>query len=418
MAAVSYVEKSAEELMKGVISNSKNVSSSETGTVSSDARTVAIITFNQPVIKYTDYWAGWLGTQTYMQILERFKNDDSIAGVVLKVDSGGGQVYGTAEFYEYIKNFTDVKPLVIYTNGYLCSGAYYFSAGASWIVAHTRADAIGSIGAYTIIVDWNGLYEKYGAKIYTLYADDSEEKNKAYRDLLSGKDKDGKQYVKSELNPIVDTFHVDMKSVRPQIKEEAYKGGTWTGADAVGMGLVDENGTEETAIAKVYELSEAQKSNSNNSKTTKKSMATKKSFPSITKIIGVEGDSLSVITKTISGKKGVFIEESQLDAIEAHFATSKTAVETANGKVATAEGNVTKIETAIEAAVKVAGLEKEVEANSTTEAKITLLGAKVDEYGKLSGKRTARSKSEGDEFENDSSIVNKADAHNDFYEKA
>lgn len=415
--SVSYVEKSADDLKKEVVSTAKRSDSS--GQVSSNSKSVAIITFNQPVIKYTDYWTGWLGTQTYIQILEQFKNDDSVAGVVLKVDSGGGQVYGTPEFFEYVRDFSAVKPIVVYTNGYLCSGAYYFAAGASWIVAHKRADAIGSIGVYTVIVDFNGILVKYGASIHTLYSNESPDKNKTYRNLLSGEDKDGKEYIKIELDPIAQTFRVDMKSVRPQIKEEAFKGGVWNGEQALEMGLVDEIGTEETAIAKVYELAKAQNSNNNsNSNSTKKSMSTKKSFPNITKTIGVQGDSLTIVKKTMSGRKGVFIEEAQLDALEAHLADSEKAVTTANDKATAAEGKITKIEGAVNAAIKTAGLEKEVEASTTTDAKISLLGTKVDEYGKISGKRTERSKSEGDQFEAENDIVNKNDDHNKFYENA
>lgn len=394
---VSFVEKKLEDLTSKNVNLHNVASEGET----TDQKVCVIISFNQPVIKYTDYWYGWLGTQAYIKILERYRLDPSIAGVVMDVDSGGGQVYGTPEFFEYIQEFVKSKPLVVYTGGYLCSGAYYFAAAASWIVAHKRADAIGSIGAYTVIADYDGLWEKLGAKIHTIYSDMSEDKNKHYRGVVDGTDPDYKKYIKEDLNPIVISFHNDMKSVRPQLKEEVFKGGTWSGSDSVELGLVDENGSLQTAISKVYELAASNESNSNNnnSKNQKKTMSKMtKSFPLIQALIGLEGEGIPTVS-TITGKSGVQITEAHLAAIETALSGHETAVTTANGKVTTAEGKVTKIEGAIDTAIETAGLTAEVGADATAETKITLLSNKVVEYGKKPAAKGSKPKSEGDTVE-------------------
>lgn len=399
---VSFVEKKIEDLTSKVITKVGNKKTISSDNPSTENKIVAVVTFNQPVIKYTDYYYGWLGTQSYIRILDQFKNDSSVAGVVLNVDSGGGQVYGTPEFYEYIKNFTSSKPLVVYTGGYLCSGAYYFSAGASWIVAHNRADAIGSIGAYTVLVNYNGIWEKFGAKIMTIYSSLSDEKNKNYRAVMDNDNPDLKQYIKEELDPIVETFITDMKSVRPQLKEEVFKGATWTGDKAVEMGLADENGTLETAIAKAFELASNSESNkSNNKQNLKKTMSKKtKSFPVLQKLIGIQGEGIDTIA-TLTGKKGVQLTEEQLSKVEAELAGKDRAVATANGKVTTAEGKVTSLETAIDAAVTAAGLDADVTETTTTEEKITLLSSKVVEYGKKPSRKGTNTPASGDNVDDD-----------------
>jgi signal peptide peptidase SppA len=390
-----------------------------------NANKVLVLNFIGPVVKYADWWMDMLGTQDYIRIMDRYKSDPSIAGVVMNVDSGGGQKYGTPEFYDYIKSFSEVKPVVIYTGGLLCSGSYYFAAPASFIIANKRADAIGSIGIYTEIFDWNGYYESMGLKVHTIYSDLSTEKNKSHRDVLSGADKNYKNYISKELNPDGQKFIDDMKLARPQIKEEVFKGGTWDGEEAVSMGLADANGTLQDAIDKVYELYAATKSpdntgnsNNNNNQNKNKSMSKIKSFPSIQKIIGVEGAGLKVVTKTLSGVSGVFVTEAQLDALEKVSADNEAAITAANTKVTTAETAVTALEGVINRAVKTAGLEKAVEAAATTESKVTLLGAKVAEYGKRSGAIITKPKAEGDSFEEADSIVNAADSHNEYYNKA
>ena len=395
--------KSETELKAAVVSSQMQ---SEAG----DAKRIAIINFKQPVIKFTDGWYGWLGTQSYIRILTDLLNDDTVIGVVMDVDSGGGQVYGTPEFYDFIKSFVAKKPLVVYAGGYLCSGAYYLAAPSSWIVANKRADAIGSIGAYTVLMDFNGMWEKFGAKVHTIYSSLSEEKNKAYRDVMSGEDKDYKQYVTVELDPIVVDFIQDMKDARPQIKEEAFKGGVWTGKDSLAIGLVDELGSLDTAIQKVYELS------INNNQSKKKTMSkTSKSFPTIQKIAGIEGEGIPVV-KTITGKKGIQVEEEQLEKIETALANGASEVQTQKDAVAAEQAKVTKLEGTVAAALTKAGLT----AAGTTEANIELLANKVVEYGNHPAIKGSKPKAEGDSFENDDdkSIVNKEDAHNKLYDEA
>lgn len=352
-------------------------------------KTVAVLRFNQPVVKFSTYY--WLGTQSYIRILEQLKNDDSIAGVVIDVDSGGGQAYGTPEFYDYIASFVEVKPLGIYSGGYLCSGAYYFAAAASFIMVNKRSDAVGSIGTYTVISDFNALWEKMGAKIHTIYASKSKQKNKAVRDVLSGKDEDYSKYIKTELDPFNNSFINDMKASRSMISAECFEGGVWSGSEAVEVGLADSLGTLQDAIDTVYQLSINYKSKSDMSKKTK-------AFPAIQNLTGISGDGIPVVTNIIGKETGIQIEEAQLEKVEEALVQSEQAVQAAKAAQTTAEGNlaaanqkataaeasVKTLETSVSEAIKKAGLEPA----ATTAESISLLADKVVEYGAASGKVT------------------------------
>lgn len=383
---------------------------------------VVVIDFIGPVVKYYDWWYGILGTQEYMKLLDRFKNDPTVAAVVVNTDSGGGQKYGTPEFYDYIADFKKTKPIVIYTNGLLCSGAYYFAAPASYIISNKRADAIGSIGIYTELFDWNGYYESFGLKVHTIYSDLSDEKNKSYRDVISGADKDYKNYIKKELNPDGQKFIDDMKSARPQLNEAVFHGGTWNGEESIEMGLCDANGTLQDAIDKAYELSR-ENDDSNTSNKNKTNLKTKtmskntKSFPLIQGIIGAKTEGFGLVS-TISGKKGIQITEDQLGLIETALSGHDTAIKTEKDNVTAEKGKVTVMETAITTALEKGGLTASVETDATNASKIELLGSKVAEYGKRSGAIVTTPKSDGDSFEEKDSIVNASDAHNELYNKA
>ena len=123
---------------------------------------------------------------------------------------------------------------------------------ANHIIANKRAEAIGSIGAYTTILDLKGFYEQIGVKIHEIYATKSTDKNAEYREVLEG---NYEPYLKNELDPLVDQFIEDMRNSRSNISEEVFNGATYNGPEALEKGMVDSLGDLNDAINKVFELS-------------------------------------------------------------------------------------------------------------------------------------------------------------------
>lgn len=281
---------------------------------------VSVISIKTPIYKYSQE-CGPRGTKFHQQVMDRLKTNDQVAGVVLDVDSGGGQAYGTPEFRDYILNYP--KPVVTYTDGLLCSAAYYFASGSKEIIANKRAEAIGSIGAYAQFLDLTGFYESKGAKIHTLYADQSSEKNKSYRDILEG---NYKTYIKEDLNPLVDNFIADIKETRPNIKDEVFKGATYPGPEAKEKGLIDSLGTLQDAVDRVFALD---KSNSNSTNT----MSKQNSRPNIENALGLE-------SPLANSEKGTYLNDEQLDSLEAALAPNAEKIKTAQDAQKTAEDNL------------------------------------------------------------------------------
>lgn len=373
---------------------------------------VAVISLKDPIYKYNQE-CGPRGTKFKQQVMSNYEQDPNCLGVVLDIDSGGGQVSGTPEFHDYILNYS--KPVVSYTDGMMCSAAYYIGSAADHIVANKRADAIGSIGVMVHFIDFSGFYEKKGANVITEYATQSTEKNRAFEELLQGKPEN---YIKTELDPIAEQFINDIKSVRPGVDASVYAGGTWDANGSLTNKLVDEIGSLQNAIDKVYDLAKSG-SNSNNNNSNHETMSKKtKSFPTIQKLISVEGEGLTIVTSLIPSQTGVEMSEAQLETIETELAGKETAVNTANGKVTTAEGKVTALETAVNTAIETAGLTAAVGAEATTEEKIALLSTKVVEYGKNPGARGTKPGASGDVVEDENAIVDAKDDHNAAYNKA
>lgn len=376
-----------------------------------DSEYVAVINLKDPIYKYSQE-CGPSGTKSKMQSMKSYAQDPNCIGVVLDIDSGGGQVSGTPEFYDYITSFK--KPVVAYTDGLMCSAAYYIGSAASHIIANKRADAIGSIGVMVSFIDFSGIYEKQGAKLITEYATQSTEKNKAFEELLKG---NPELYIKTELDPIAEDFINDIKAVRPGVDPSVFKGGTWNAQESLDKKLIDSIGTLQDAVNKVFELSSTDNTNSNNNINSKKGTMSKKtkSFPAIQKLIGVEGSGIATIS-TITGNKGVQLSEAQLEVLENTLVANETAITAANGKVATAEGVVTALEGSVDTVLATAKVA--VAAEATIETKITSLGAEIARLGAIPGGKATKAKAEGDSFEEEDNVVTASDAHNEFYNKA
>ncbi|WP_289659488.1 S49 family peptidase [Flavobacterium panacagri] len=338
---------------------------------------VLVMDLKNPIYKYSQE-CGPQGTKSKMNILERYRNDPYCKGVVLDIDSGGGQVSGTPEFYDYIREYN--KPVVSYTDGLMCSAAYYIGSASDYLVANKRADHIGSIGTMIYFIDFTGWYEKEGAKVITEYATKSTEKNRDFEELVKG---NSEPYIKNQLDPITEDFINDIKAVRSKVNEEVFTGKTYSSTDALSVGLIDEIGTLQTAIDKVFEL--AKKTSNQNSNTNMS-----KQLVNVQAVLGLDAPLAS------TEEKGSYLNAEQLDALEKGLADKdaanaklQTQLDEANAntvlkdQLQASKETVTAIESSIDAMLTSAGLD----VNGTLTEKTIELSAKVMEMGNADGSK-------------------------------
>lgn len=216
-------------------------SSSETGA----SKFPVVFNIIGPIVKYTDWY--YIGTQSMMRMLSSIDANPNISGIVFNIDSGGGMVSGTAEFADFIKNLD--KPTISYTNDYQCSAAEWIASGCDYNMAGPFASAIGSIGTLMNYQDFSAMFEKWGAKIYEIYAEQSSEKNLDFRELMKGNEKPYQQ----RLNAITENFISTIKSNYGELLKDdnhIFKGATYTSEEALKIGLIQEIGSINDALSK------------------------------------------------------------------------------------------------------------------------------------------------------------------------
>lgn len=96
-------------------------------------------------------WWG-MGTGVLAQLMEAAAVDPAVRGVMLLIDSPGGEMAGTDELARACAKVAAVKPLYGCASGSCCSAAYYVACECHELWA-TATTFVGSIGIVARVVD-------------------------------------------------------------------------------------------------------------------------------------------------------------------------------------------------------------------------------------------------------------------------
>ncbi len=182
----------------------------------------------------------------FIKLLKQVENDSSIQGVIMRIDSPGGDAVASDDILHEAKNLSKKKPLVISMGDEAASGGYYVASTGDPIIAYPNT-LTGSIGVIFAKFTLHGLFDKVGVDEQLLtrgrYADiDSEYQplSDAARQKLSGQ-------IDAFYQAFVSNVADGRKKPYDQIEALA-QGRVWTGAAAKGNGLVDQLGGLDRAV--------------------------------------------------------------------------------------------------------------------------------------------------------------------------
>lgn len=218
--------------------------------------------------------------------LELAAKDERVKAVILKVNSPGGEVLASDDIARAVEKFQDkhFKPVVAAMGSLAASGGYYISAPCRWIVAH-ELTITGSIGVIMQTYNYRALMNKVGLRPVTF-------KSGKFKDMLGG-DKDLENaspetkalYAEEEamVQRMVNETFQRFKSVVETGRNQANKqneamstspgrklradwanfadGRILSGKEAHEIGLVDETGDWDAAVARAKSLTGVHEAN-------------------------------------------------------------------------------------------------------------------------------------------------------------
>ena len=187
------------------------------------------------------------GSDTIAKALRSAADDDAVKAVVLRVNSPGGSGSASDMIAREVENTVARKPVIVSMGDYGASGGYYVSAPASAIVADPTT-ITGSIGVFFGKFVLKGLFEKLGVTHdYVDFGGGGSFASASRRWTAEDQAKAeglASRFYDRFLSLVAENRHMDVDSVH-----EIAQGRVWTGAEAKGVGLVDELGGFDRAVS-------------------------------------------------------------------------------------------------------------------------------------------------------------------------
>ena len=187
-----------------------------------------------------------------LRALKRFREDDAIKAVVLRIDSPGGVVGPSQEIYREVRKTTQVKQVIASMGAVAASGGYYVAAAANRIVANPGT-ITGSIGVIMGFANFHELLKKIGLTPVVVKSGEFKDIGSPVRQMT---DKE-KQFLDAFALKVHRQFMRDVAEGRKMAAQKVATladGRIFTGEEALTHGLVDRLGNLEDAIQWAGEL--------------------------------------------------------------------------------------------------------------------------------------------------------------------
>jgi protease-4 len=185
----------------------------------------------------------------FNKVLREVAADSAIKGVVVRIDSPGGEVTASDEIWREMNLLSKRHPVVISMSDAAASGGYYMAMTGDTIVAYPETET-GSIGVVFGKPNLHGLYDKLGIS-----------KDAVERGRHAGIDSDYTPLTPEERQLLRDGIDESYRDFLEKVAtarrrkvgeiEPVAQGRVWLGSQARDRGLVDELGGLDTAIALV-----------------------------------------------------------------------------------------------------------------------------------------------------------------------
>jgi len=176
-----------------------------------------------------------------MEDVVKFKEDDNIKGVILRINSPGGAVGPTQEIYSEIKKLKQSKKVYVSMGSVCASGGYYIAVTGEKVYA-SPSTITGSIGVIMEQAVMEDLMKKIGVEANTIKSGAFKDTGTPFRKMRD----DERKYLQSVIDSIYEQFVNDVAEGRKmpvdQVKQLA-DGRIYTGLQAKETGLVDNIGT-------------------------------------------------------------------------------------------------------------------------------------------------------------------------------
>jgi len=188
-----------------------------------------------------------IAANTLVAALRALGGDTSVKAVVLRIDSGGGSAQASELIWRAVAELKQKVPVIVSMSDVAASGGYYIASGATKIFAlpDTLTGSIGVVGGHIAPA---GALAKLGVTTFPIGRGKHATMMASYAPWTT----DERDLIETSMKAVYHTFVDRVATGRNQAWEAIDKigqGRVWTGAKAKELGLVDELGGLDAAVA-------------------------------------------------------------------------------------------------------------------------------------------------------------------------
>jgi protease-4 len=190
---------------------------------------------------------GVVGSDTIVEYLRKARGDSAVKAIVLRIDSPGGSAIASDVIWREVMLTKNQKPVIASMSDVAASGGYYIAMPAHAIVAEPST-LTGSIGVVLTKFVIDGTLKKLGMNMEGV----SQGKFAGMYSPVRPFSPEERARMAEQMQATYDTFvekAAQGRNTTPERIDAIGQGRVWTGRQAKQIGLVDELGGLERAIA-------------------------------------------------------------------------------------------------------------------------------------------------------------------------
>jgi protease-4 len=187
-----------------------------------------------------------LESEAFDKMLNRVADDNTVKGVIVRIDSPGGEVAASDDMWRAMNELHRKKPVVISMSDDAASGGYYMAMSGDTLIAYPGT-ITGSIGVVFGKPNLHGLYDKLGITKDYVSRGRFARIESDYESLSDAERMKLREGIDSDYEDFVGKVAAARKKPVSAIEPIA-QGRVWLGDQAKANGLVDELGGIDRAL--------------------------------------------------------------------------------------------------------------------------------------------------------------------------
>ena len=190
-----------------------------------------------------------IAARSFAKLIRQVRNDSGVKGVILRVNSPGGDSLASDVLLHELKLLSEAKPLVISMSDVAASGGYYIAMTGDPVIAYSNT-ITGSIGVLYVRPVLHGLLDKIGVQTDLLTRGKLAELDTVTEPLSE----EGRQKLHESIQATYKLFVSKVATARKKAYDQIdplAQGRVWMGTQARENGLIDQLGGFDQAVAMI-----------------------------------------------------------------------------------------------------------------------------------------------------------------------